>query len=64
MRKPYETAYYVRGSSSLHTARVVDTHACATITRKGRRVANVRIEAWQDERAKPVALAHGHFLLT
>ncbi len=40
-----------------------DAYARALVTKRGRRVANVRVEAWQDERAKPIALAHGHFLL-
>ena len=47
----------------LRSARLVDTQARAQITRMGRRVANVRIEAWQDDPARPVAQAHGHFLL-
>lgn len=47
----------------LRSARVVDTFAQATITKHGRRIANVRIEAWQKDRAKPVAAAHAHFLL-
>lgn len=40
-----------------------DTLATATITKHGRRVANVRVEAWQDDRDRPVAAAHGHFLM-
>ena len=32
-------------------------------TRLGARVANVRVEAWQDRRAAPVAALHGHFLI-
>ncbi|ANK83102.1 MAG: hypothetical protein TEF_21595 [Rhizobiales bacterium NRL2] len=47
----------------LRSARVVETFAQATITKHGRRIANVRIEAWQADRAKPVAAAHAHFLL-
>jgi len=47
----------------LRSARVVDTYAQATITKHGRRIANMRIEAWQKDRAKPVAAAHAHFLL-
>jgi len=47
----------------LRSARVVDTFARATVTKLGRRVANVRAEAWQDDPAKPVAAAHAHFLL-
>ncbi|MBP6818084.1 PaaI family thioesterase [Ferrovibrio sp. MS7] len=47
----------------LRSARPVETFARATITKHGRRVANVRAEAWQDDPAKPVAAAHAHFLL-
>ena len=35
-----------------------DTHARGAVTRHGRRVANVRVEAWQADRAAPVATAH------
>ncbi|MEN3953347.1 PaaI family thioesterase [Iodidimonas sp. SYSU 1G8] len=41
-----------------------DTHARAWATRIGRRVANVRVEAWQDDPAKPIAAANVNFLLT
>jgi uncharacterized protein (TIGR00369 family) len=41
-----------------------DTYARAEIRRAGRRVANVRVEAWQADPAKPVAALHGHFLLS
>lgn len=47
----------------LRSARVVDTFARATITKHGRRVANVRVLAWQHDEARPVAAAHAHFLL-
>ena len=47
----------------LRSARPVETFARATVTKHGRRVANVRVEAWQDDPAKPVAAAHAHFLL-
>lgn len=40
-----------------------DTFAIATITKHGRRIANVRAEAWQDDRSRAVAAAHGHFLM-
>lgn len=42
----------------LRSGAPVDTHARGTITRHGRRVANVRVEAWQADRAAPVATAH------
>lgn len=47
----------------LRPARPVDTHAHCTIVRHGRRVATVRAQAWQDDRAQPVVAAHGHFLI-
>ena len=39
------------------------TRARALVTRRGRRVANVRAEAWQSDRERPIAVAHGHFLV-
>ncbi len=47
----------------LRSARLAPIYARGIITRLGRRVANVRAEAWQDDPAKPVAAAHAHFLL-
>jgi len=47
----------------LRSAKPVETFARAYITKQGRRVANVRAEAWQDDRNRPVAALHGHFLL-
>jgi acyl-coenzyme A thioesterase PaaI-like protein len=41
----------------------VDTHARAIVTRHGRRVANVRVEAWQGDRDALVASAHAIFLV-
>jgi acyl-coenzyme A thioesterase PaaI-like protein len=41
----------------------VDTHAHSIVTRHGRRVANVRVEAWQADRSAPVATAHAIFLV-
>jgi len=40
-----------------------DTFARGTVIKQGRRIANVRVEAWQDDPARPVAAAHAHFLL-
>lgn len=40
-----------------------DTYAFCRVTRQGRRVANVEVQAWQAERSKPIALARAHFLL-
>ena len=47
----------------LRPARAVDTHARGIVTRLGRRVAAVRVEAWQDDRTQIVASAHAHFLI-
>jgi uncharacterized protein (TIGR00369 family) len=47
----------------LRSAGPRDTHARSTVTRQGKRVTNVRVEAWQDDRAAPVATAHGIFLV-
>ena len=47
----------------LRSVRAQTTYGSAIVTRRGRRVANVRCELWQDDRAKPLAASHGHFLL-
>lgn len=47
----------------LRSGRPLDSFARARITKHGRRVVNVSVEAWQDDPAKPIATAHGHFLL-
>jgi uncharacterized protein (TIGR00369 family) len=47
----------------LRSGAPVDTHARGVVTRQGRRVTNVRIEAWQADRARPVATAHAVFLV-
>lgn len=47
----------------LRSGAPVDTHARGIITRQGKRVANVRVEAWQVERDRPVATAHAIFLV-
>lgn len=47
----------------LRSGRARDAYARATVAKRGRRVANVRVEAWQEERERPFAAAHGHFLL-
>ena len=47
----------------LRSGRPVDTSSRAVIPRQGRRVATVHAEAWQDDRSRPIAAAHGHFLL-
>lgn len=47
----------------LRSGRPRDTFARATVAKHGRRVANVRVEAWQEDPTRPIATAHGHFLL-
>ena len=47
----------------LKSAAAVDTHARGVITRQGRRVSNVRVEAWQADRSTPVASAHAIFMV-
>ena len=48
----------------LRSARPIDVIASAKVTKQGRRMVNVFAEAWQDDRAKPVATAQAHFLVT
>ena len=48
----------------LRFARCTTTYGRAIVTRRGRRVANVRSELWQENRGTPIALSHGHFLLS
>jgi uncharacterized protein (TIGR00369 family) len=48
----------------LRSGRPVDTFARAEVTKHGRRIANVRVQAWQYARSEPIAALHGHFLLT
>jgi acyl-coenzyme A thioesterase PaaI-like protein len=47
----------------LRSGAPVDTHARGIVTRQGRRVTNVRMEAWQADRATPVATAYAIFLV-
>jgi uncharacterized protein (TIGR00369 family) len=47
----------------LRTGRPRDLFAQAQVTKMGRRIANVRAEAWQDNREQLVAVLHGHFIL-
>ena len=47
----------------LRSGRPRDTYARTEIRRLGRRVANVRVEAWQEDPGTPIAALHGHFLL-
>lgn len=47
----------------LRSGRAEDLYARCVVHKLGSRMANVRAEAWQTERAKPVAALHGHFLV-
>jgi uncharacterized protein (TIGR00369 family) len=47
----------------LRSGAPVDTHARGIVTRQGRRVTNVRMEAWQTDRSAPIATAHAIFLV-
>ena len=47
----------------LRSAGPKDTHARASVTKLGARVANVKVFAWQDDPAKPVAGANANFML-
>jgi len=49
------------GIDYLRSGRPRDTYARGAVTKHGRRIANVRVEAWQEARDKPIAAAHGHF---
>jgi len=51
------TIDYLRGP------RPIDTFARAKITKMGRRVASVHVEAWQQDPDRPIAIAGTHFLL-
>jgi len=48
----------------LRSAKVADCFAVAEITKPGRRVANMRIHAWQQNRNKPIATANANFLVS
>lgn len=52
------TVDYMRGG------REAETFALGRITRLGTRVANLEASAWQDDRAKPIAVARMNVLLT
>lgn len=48
----------------LRSGRPLTTYARAEIKKVGRRIANVHVEAWQDQRASPIAALRSHFLVT
>lgn len=43
------------------SARPQDTYASCQVVKQGKRIANVQIEAWQDDRSRPIAIARSHF---
>ncbi|MEL7128309.1 MAG: PaaI family thioesterase, partial [Pseudomonadota bacterium] len=47
----------------LRSGKAEDLFARANVTKLGRRIANVRCDAWQATRSKPVASLHAHFLV-
>ncbi len=51
------TVDYLRGG------KLEDSRARAEIIRLGRRIANLEVRAWQEDEAKPIALARLNFLL-
>jgi acyl-coenzyme A thioesterase PaaI-like protein len=48
----------------LRSGRPVDTFARGVITKAGRRVVNVGVEAWQEDRQRPIARANAIFLVS
>lgn len=48
----------------LRSGKPLDTFASASLTRLGKRVANVRVEAWQEDRQRAIATAHAVLLLS
>lgn len=47
----------------LRSGKPLTTFARAHVAKAGKRVANVRVEAWQETRSSPIAAYHAHFLL-
>lgn len=47
----------------LRSGKPATLYAKCELTKQGKRVANMAITAWQDDPAKPVAVARAHFLL-
>lgn len=43
------------------SAKPQDTFASCQVVKQGKRIANVQIEAWQDDKNKPIAIARSHF---
>jgi acyl-coenzyme A thioesterase PaaI-like protein len=47
----------------LRSGRALDSFANASIVRQGRRIVAFQAQAWQEDAAKPIATAFGHFKL-
>jgi uncharacterized protein (TIGR00369 family) len=47
----------------LRPAKAATTYARADVIKRGRRVANIQVTAWQESRTSPVATLRGHFVL-
>jgi uncharacterized protein (TIGR00369 family) len=47
----------------LRSGEPIDTYARARVVKIGRRIANVQVEAWQNQRGQPIAAMHGHFMV-
>jgi len=47
----------------LRPGRPADTFAQGVFTKQGRRIVNVGVEAWQEDRARPIARAQAIFLV-
>jgi uncharacterized protein (TIGR00369 family) len=47
----------------LRSGRAADSYARVSIVKQGRRVVAFEAQAWQDDPAKPIASAFGHFML-
>ena len=47
----------------LRSGRALDSYANVSIVKQGRRVVAFEAKAWQDDPAKPIASAFGHFML-
>ncbi len=64
-RESQETPKIVNFSLDyLRSGKPQTLYAQCEITKQGKRVAHVLIEAWQEDRARPVAVARAHFLLS
>jgi len=47
----------------LRSGRPRETFARASVQKLGRRVAHLHVQAWQEERARPIAMLRGNFLM-